>query len=92
MKKKIGAHEHQLVRRDAAGEYWLDLFCPECRAAGVTLNDAELRLALLGAEAEFRRMGVTLADVVADEELPELFRLLRRPEPQHRQQRMEFES
>ena len=71
-------HRHQLIRRDESGDYYLDLLCPTCEAAGVTLSDEELRDALLQAEDLFQHLGCKLLDFVDEEALPEILRLLGR--------------
>jgi hypothetical protein len=71
-------HHHQLIQRDENGGYYLSLLCPTCEAAGVTVSDNELREGLLRVEEFLQREGSTLTDVIAEESLPEIYRLLGR--------------
>jgi hypothetical protein len=76
--KNATGHTHSLIGQDKDGSLYLNLMCPECEAAGVTLSDEDKREALLQAEAIFQSEGYQLTDLVAPEELPEVHRLLGR--------------
>lgn len=77
-KKRSSDHTHSLISQDKDGRVFLNLLCPECEAAGVTLSDEERREALLQAEAFLQREGYQLTDLVEPESLPEIHRLLGR--------------
>ena len=77
MKKKRTptACDHQLLRRDEDGNYYISFACPDCEAAGVTVSDDVKRETLVELEAICQRLGYQLADVVTPESRSELERL-----------------